>query len=194
MKMLYRSISFLALVVFATGCRSLFPTDDRRTEAVWTNFASAQADFEQIVPHQTTLDELRCMGFDPDATPNIRWLTYLDIMQRFLPNPSITKADLDANVREVIECKEACQAFEIDLEILNNHRYGSLPLDVFGFKKKTQIQGWRFKGLILLKDNVVTYKLISGEPNIDKFEKKVKPLGPLQELDGLISRVPGKMF
>ncbi len=193
MKMLYH-ISYLGLVVFATGCASLFPTDDRRTQAAWTNFASAQSDFEQIVPHKTTLDELRCMGFDPDVTPNIRWLTYLDIMARFLPNQSITKEDLDPNVREMIQCKDQCQAFEIDLEILNNHRYGNLPLDVLGFKKKTQITGWKFRGLVLLKDDVVTYKLISGEPNIDKFEKKLKPLGPLQDLEGLISRGAGRMF
>jgi hypothetical protein len=193
MKMLYHSCS-LALVVFATGCRALFPTDDRRTEAGWKDFQHAQAEFEQITPHKTTLDELRCMGIDPDYTPNIQWLTYLDIMQRFMPNPSITKQDLDPNVREAIECKDACRAFEIDLEILNNKRYGNLALDALGFKKKSQTTGWRFKGLILLKDNVVTYKLISGEPNIDKLEKKVKPLGPLQELDGLVNKATGAMF
>jgi hypothetical protein len=193
MKMLYYFFC-LALVVLATGCRALFPTDDRRTEAGWKNFQHAQADFEQIIPHQTTLDELRCMGLDPDYTPNIRWLTYLDVMERFMPNPSITKQDLDPNVRDVIECKDACQAFEIDLETMHNKRYGNLALDVFGFKKKTQITGWRFKGLILLKDGVVTYKLISGEPNIDKFDKRVKPLGPFQELDGLVSKTTGKFF
>jgi hypothetical protein len=192
-KMLYSNL-LLALALAATGCKSLLPIDDRRTTASWTNFATAQAEFEKILPHTTTLDELRCMGFDPDHTPNIRWLTYLDVMQRFMPNPSITKNDLDPNVREVIECRDACQAFEIDLEIVNNHRYGNLPLDVLGFKKKNKITGWSFRGLVLLKDNVVTYKLLSGEPNMNKLEKRTKPLGPFQELDGIVGRVPGKMF
>jgi hypothetical protein len=52
-------------------------------------------------------------------------------------------------------------------------------------------KGWNFKALIIIKDDVVTYKLRSGQPNVDRFEKKTKPLGPLQELDGLVGKIPG---
>jgi len=62
---------------------------------------------------------------------------------------------------------------------------------VFGFNKKTHITGWTYRALIIVKDDVVSYKLRAGEPNVNKYEKKVKPLGPLQELDNLIWKLPG---
>ena len=47
--------------------------------------------------------------------------------------------------------------------------------------------------MIVIKDGMVTYKLASGEPNVHRHEKKVRPLGSLQELDRLVNRVPGMM-
>jgi hypothetical protein len=58
-----------------------------------------------------------------------------------------------------------------------------------GVLNKTHETGWQFKGLILIKDGVVIYKLSSGEPQISRNGKQVKPLGPLQELDGVCFHV-----
>jgi hypothetical protein len=63
---------------------------------------------------------------------------------------------------------------------------------VFNFKRNTHVTGWNFKGLIIFRDDVVVYKLISGEPHVDRQDKKVRPLGPFQELDTLITKVPGR--
>jgi hypothetical protein len=71
----------------------------------------------------------------------------------------------------------------VELQDIQDKRHGSLILDIFGFKRKTHESGWRFKGLILIKDELVVYKLSSGEPLVSREEKKLKPLGPLQELD-----------
>lgn len=68
----------------------------------------------------------------------------------------------------------------------NSHRYGNLLLDILGFRRKTHEYGWDFKGLILIKDGLVVYKLSSGEPQISRNETVRHPLGPLQELDGSI--------
>lgn len=184
---------YVAVVSLTTGCKSMFPTEDKLSQSTWQSFAEAQIAFDKITPHQTDIEDLKKLGFDPFITPNIKLLTYRDIIERFIPNHSITMQDLQEDVRLCIQSKDCCQAYELDLDTTKSKRYGNLCLDVLGFKKKTRITGWNFKALVIIKDGVVTYKLRSGEPNVDRLEKKVKPLGPFQELDGLAGRLPGVM-
>jgi len=108
------------------------------------------------------------------------------VMSRFLPNNSIQKADLPASVRECLEAKADCQAYELDLTVTHSKRYGNLFLDIFAFNRKTHETGWNFKALVVLNCGKVVYKLWSGEPNLERYETKKKPLGPLQELDGTL--------
>src|SRR2546425_3312003 len=99
-------LSFLALVLLTTGCKSLFPTEDARTLNRWTNFVETQLTFDKIIPHQTTVDDLKKMGLEPLSSANLKLLTYLDVITRFLPNQSITKDDLPPDVRSCIESRD----------------------------------------------------------------------------------------
>ena len=177
------------------GCttvkKSLFISENMRSVTTWENFDQAEAAFDKIIPHKTRVEDLKALGFCPHTTPNIKILNYLDIIQRFIPNSSITMKDLHPDVRSCIELKDGCMGYELDLDIIRKQRFGSLALDMTGFKKETQIYGWDYKALLLIKDGVVVYKLRSGQPSIDKIELKVKPLGPVQEIDGLIRNIPG---
>ena len=170
---------------------SLFISENMRSVTVWENFDEAEAAFKKIIPHKTRVEDLKALGFDPHTTPNIKILNYLDIIQRFVPNSSIRIEDLHPDVRSCIELKEACMGYELDLDIIRKKRFGSLALDMTGFAKQTQIYGWDYKALLLIKDGVVVYKLRSGQPSIDKIERKIRPLGPVQEVDGLIRNIPG---
>ena len=175
-----------ALVPLITGCRSLFTSGSNLVRSPWKDFTEARATFEQILPGQTTTNELECLGYDPFSNANVRILTYLDVMSRFLPNNSIQKTDLPASVRECLEAKDNCQAYELDLTVTRSKRYGNLFLDIFAFNRKTRETGWNFKALIILNRGKVVYKLWSGEPNLERYETKKRPLGPLQELDGML--------
>ena len=186
-----RCLLYLALVLTTSGCRALLPTEDKRARTPWTNFLDAEAAFDKIVPHKTTVADLKDLGFDPHTTANVKILTYLEIINRFLPNNSLTLNDLQPDVRACIESKDCCHAYELSLDISNNKRYGSVVLDVFGFNKKSHITGWKYNALIIVKDDVVSYKLRAGEPNVNRYEKKTKPLGPFQELDSVIWKIPG---
>jgi hypothetical protein len=42
------------------------------------------------------------------------------------------------------------------------------------------VTGWNFRGMLLIWDNLVIYKLICGQPLIREQEKNKNPLGPLQ--------------
>ncbi len=79
----------------------------------------------------------------------------------------------------------------MELDLIDAKRFGNLALDILGFKRNTKTTGWRYKALVIVKDDVVAYKIRSGEPNVDRVEKKSRPLGPLQELDNAVSKLLG---
>ncbi len=176
------------LALLPSGCSFLLPTSQATAKSKWHSFREAEAAFERIVPGTTSASELAPLGFDPVTNANVRMLTYLDVIQRFMPNQSITKDDLDPSVRAFIESREQGQAWEVEVNHTKAKRYGNAFLDVTGFVKKTHETGWQFKGLLLIREGRVVYKISSGQPNLDRYDKKVRPLGPLQELDSLLLR------
>jgi hypothetical protein len=178
----------LTLALGAAGCSSLLPSSQAVARSKWNSFQEAKADFDRIVPGLTATNDLAALGFDPATNPNVRILTYLDVIQRFMPHPSITQAQLDSSVRTFIEQRERGDAWEIEVNHTRSQRYGNAWLDVAGFVKKTHETGWGFKGLLLISEGRVVYKLFSGQPKLDRSEKRVRPLGPLQELDSALVR------
>ncbi len=168
--------------LFLTGCgATLLPTTRDEVKSSWDSFAEAKKSFDRIIIHETDLEGLKNLGFDPFATSNMEILTYLDIMARFMPNQAITKEDLDPGIRGCIEAKNGCLAYEMSVEVLNSERRGSVFLDLFGFKRKTNRSGWQFHSLFVINNNFVVYKLWGGKPHINETSLKKKPLGPLQE-------------
>lgn len=183
----------LAGMLPTTGCKSLFSHGESTTVSRWNNYNDVELAFATIVPAHTTVADLRTIGFDPRATPNVKILTYVDIVQTFLPNAGIHKADLPEAVRACIDAKEQSRAYLVELHDTKDKRHGNLFLDIFGFARRTHVSGWEFKGLILIKDDLVVYKLSSGEPQVSREDDKIKPLGPLQEVDNILSGCVNKM-
>ncbi|MEN6488711.1 MAG: hypothetical protein ABFD66_07485 [Smithella sp.] len=61
-------------------------------------------------------------------------------------------------------------------------------MDLFTFKRHNINSGWEFRGLITIVDNVVTYKdPPGGRPLIHTVQPDIKPLGPLQEVGGMVT-------
>ena len=186
MKAIANRVLLTLTALLASGCSFLLPTSRETAKSKWHSYTEAKAAFDRIVPGLTATNELAALGFDPSAYTNVRILTYVDVIQRFMPNRSITKDDLVPSVRAFIDSREQGQAWEFELADTQDKRYGNAFLDVTGFLKKTHQTGWQFKGLLLIQEGRVVYKLSSGLPNLERYEKKVRPLGPLQELDSLL--------
>jgi hypothetical protein len=186
-----RDLCFLLLFVvfFTFGCSFLLPSSKQVVKSPWETFAGAKDAFDKILPNQTTKADLEKEGFDPFASPNVRVLTYLEIIQRFSPNPSFNKDDLDEELVDCLSVKKNCRAYELTLQRIKRKRYGNFLLDMLRFKRSTRKSGWEFSAFIVLKNGVVVYKLWSGKPNVDEDEQKVNPLGVLQDPAGMIPNV-----
>ncbi len=168
------------LASLASACSWLLPRSQESTSSPWQTYQEAQQAFDRLVPGETTAVELRDMSLDPASNPNITILNYSDVLRRFLLNQSISINDLDEGVRMCVTAKTSCKGFEVNQKVLNKKRNGYFLLDLLGFKRNTHTNGWAFSGLILLKDDVVTYKLTGGQPSIVGQESTQNPLGPLQ--------------
>jgi hypothetical protein len=169
-------------VWLAAGCTNMLPRSQEITASPWQSYREAQQVFDLIVPGQTTAEDLRDLQLDPDKVPNIAILNYSDVLRRFMLNQSVTLADLDHGVQECVRAKAVCRGLEINQRLVKKHRNGSFWLDVFGFKRETHTEGFRFNALVLLKDNVVVYKLTGGQPVIQESEHTQNPLGPIQSI------------
>lgn len=169
-------VSFFLL----SGCSALLPRGESVAESPWQNFAEAQQTFDRIIPYTTTVQDLRALKLDPLQNPNITLLNYSDVLRRFIPSPSTDTRDLDPGVQDCIKAKSACKGYEVDQKTVKRRRYGNFLADFLNFKRKVDIVGWRFNGVILIKDEVVVYKLTGGQPAIHEHEENKNPLGPLQ--------------
>jgi len=166
------------------GCSSLLPRSEAVVEGPWQNFEEAQQTFDKVIPYQTRIDDLKALGLDVKTTPNIVLLNYSDVVRRFIPSPATNPDELDSGVRDCIKGKTACTGFEIEQRTINRTRSGNFWADFLNFKRQVDVTGWQFNGMLLIKDNVVVYKLVGGKPLIHEREQNRNPLGPLQDIGG----------
>ena len=176
------ALTVAVAVWLLAGCTGLLPRSREVTASPWQTYREAQQTFDLIIPGTTTAADLRELSVDPETVPNIAILNYSDVLRRFMLNQSVTLSDLDHGVQECIKAKTVCQGYEINQRLVKKHRNGSFWLDVFGFKRETHTEGFRFNALVLLRDGIVVYKLTGGQPVIQESEHTQNPLGPVQSI------------
>jgi hypothetical protein len=184
-----RSIAALLVSCLVAGCSSLLPKSKEVTASPWQTYQDAQETFDKIIPGHTTIADLRLMSLDPASNANIAILNYADVMRKFMLNQSFSINDLDDGVRQCVLAKIVCRGFEITQSSVQKQRMGNVIFDVLGFHRETHTAGWRFNGLILIKDDIVVYKLTGGQPVIQQTEENQNPLGPVQAIGSKITGV-----
>ncbi|WP_438957827.1 hypothetical protein [Porticoccus sp.] len=182
------SLLVVLLVMMLASCSSGLPKGGAKTKSQWNSFEEAKASYDSIILNETTTDDLQDLGFDPYSAPNVRILSYLDIIQKFSPNSSVTNDDLPPSVRTCLKSREKCLAYEATPSVSNSKRVGNVVLDLLKFKRERIRNGWNFNALIVIDHNTVVYKIWSGVPLIDEEETRRNPLGPLQDSVGTAVR------
>lgn len=184
----HRLLLCLLVFFFLTACGSPLPRTEDVTKSPWNSFKQAMSAYDKIILNQTTIEELQQLGFNPYSTPNVKILSYLDILQKFMPTNSVKLEHLPVSVRNCLMKQEACIAYEAHPGIIKRKRVGSVFNDLLGFKRKTIETGWRFDALIVLDNGVAVYKIWSGVPFLDSEKSRKNPLGPLQGSGSSLAR------
>jgi len=182
----------VTLVLVGCGGLGLLP---RRADIKNTNFRSysaVQVAYQTIAPGQTRVSDLSQMGFDAAESPNVEIISYLGVIERFMPRDSIKFDQLDPAVQSCIEARESCSAYIFKPERIHEERTGNWFLDVLGFERETVSYGWSADVLLLVQNGRVVYKVMDGKPRINNYHDDVEPLGPFQDLGGTVLRTAAR--
>lgn len=185
----FRLISLLILIsAFLLGCSNSLPKGQHTVKSPWNTFDDVKAAYDKIELHVTTADELQVLGFDPYSTPNVKILSYLDIIKRFSPNSLVQAQDLPPSVLHCLAARANCIGYEATPSVSHSERVGNVFLDLLKFERKKIETGWHFKALIVIDHDIAVYKVWSGTPIIDEIRTHKNPLGPLQGSFGSMAK------
>lgn len=177
-----KKITIFCSISLLTGCAGLLPHGKQEATTPWKSYEEARVLFDKVTPMHTSLNELKQLGIDPDTTPNVALLSQTELLRKFATGPM---TDIQIANRALLECLNSdntCFAYEVDQTYTERKRYGNFFLDLFNFKRNTEISGWQFGAIFIIQKNRVVYKVWSGKPRILQHEEEHNPLGPLQNL------------
>jgi len=189
----FLSATFMLSLVGCGGLQ-LLPHESKVTATSFQSYEQVQAAYTDIVPGATRLSDLPKLGFDTATTPNVEILSYLGVIERFMPRNSMSFDHLAPPVQSCIEAQDHCSAFIFHPQHIESRRLGNIFLDVLGFERQTIDSGWSAEVVLLMQDGHVAYKLMSGRPRIEDQHDTVQPLGPLQDIGNSVFRTASRVL
>lgn len=173
------AVGLILMLTLLSGCSSLLPSEQEEALSPFNDYLDAEIRYAQATPGKTTRTELFALGFDPLAEGNGKMLSFIDIRLMFV-QPNVPIDYLPEGLLHCLEAKDRCIGYSFEFNKTDTQRVGNFWADAFNFRKKSERQGWIFRSVFVLVDEVLVHKLSNGEPNIRRYEVKRNPLGPLQ--------------
>lgn len=181
---LTRMLVVLGVAGLVAGCTTVLPSTTSKSQSSWKDYQHAKETFDLVKLEQTSKRDLKTLGFGNEQAPNTKILNYVELVNLF--GSAFKLDDLPKGVRECVAARDSCFAYIVSAQNIKAKRNGNVVADLFGFRKNTHTTGWEFKATLVLVNDKVVYKLWSGTPDIETFENSVTPLGPMQNMSGLI--------
>jgi hypothetical protein len=178
-------------LLLLSGCGGGFlPEQKVQTASPFQTYDQVVESFDQIVPNMTRADDLPNLGFDA-RTSNADILSYLGLEERFLPAAGVRWEHLNPAVRACIRPELYCTGYVFRPNRTTSKRIGNTVADLLGFQRITHSTRWSAEIILLVMNGRVIHKVFSGNPRTDSLEDKRQPLGPLQDVGGVLSRAAG---
>lgn len=174
------------ILLMLYGCASLLPKSKTVVLVPWDSFQGVQAAYEKVIRNETTVHQLKKVGFDIYSTPNVKILNYIDIAAT---TQNIKYEDLSIGLARCIKVRDYCKGYQIEPNVITTERFGNFWLDIFNFRRRSKGTGWRFKAVFLIIDDVVVDKFWNGDPKIVLDTDTKNPLGFLQEAGSMVMRL-----
>ena len=180
-----------SLVVLA-GCGGLLPDQQVQSASPFQSYDQVVESFNQIVPGMTNAQDLPNLGFDP-RTANVDVLSYVDIETRFLQAPGLRWDHLDPAVQACIRAEAYCNGYVFHPSHSSNKRLGAVVPDLLGFERITRSVRWSADVTLLVMNGRVVHKVFSGTPRSENVDDRKQPLGPVEDLGGVIAHAAGSV-
>lgn len=177
----------LMVVLVLAGCSGVLPHETTADSVKFQTYEDLMTAYAKIDVGKTKLADLTGLGFDPKTTPNIEILSYVEIIDRFMPTEAMTVQRLPKGVRSCIEAQDHCSAYVMHLKHSKVRHNGGVVPDLLEIERDTSSVGWSAEVVLLLRDDQVAYKMISSQPYLADQREQSQPLGPLQDLGKTLS-------
>ena len=188
-RMIACRIAWLGSCLLLCSCANVLPHGDSELPSGFESFEAAARAFDAVVAYRTTVEQLSALGFDLQSSPNVTLIPYPQLTGRLAPDRGVPFEAIDPGIRDCIVARLACQAYEFHLGRETTRREGGFLADFLNFRRTTRVTGWRFEGLLAVRNGVVLFRSHGGEPRTDRTERQVNPLGPLQGAGEAASRL-----
>jgi hypothetical protein len=186
--------TLVTLVLVGCGGLGLLPRESDIKNTNFRSYSAVEAAYQTISPGATRASDLGQLGFDAAQSPNVEMLSYLGVIERFMPRDSIKFDNLDPAVQSCIQARDRCSAYVFRPERLHKERTGNWFMDILGFERTTISYGWSAEVMLLVQDGRVIYKVMDGKPRINDFHDDVQPLGPFQDLGGTVVHTASRLY
>ena len=183
---------FGASLVALAGCGGLLPDQQVQSASPFQSYDQVVESFNQIVPGMTNAQDLPNLGFDP-RTANVDVLSYVDIETRFLQAPGLRWDHLDPAVQACIRAEAYCTGYVFHPSHSSNKRLGAVVPDLLGFERITRSVRWSADVTLLVMNGRVVHKVFSGTPRSENLDDRKQPLGPVQDLGGVLAHAAGSV-
>ena len=161
------------LVLVLGGCGSLLPHGTNDTPAGFASFAEAEAAAKRVEGLKTHTSDLKELGFDPVAGPNVTLVPYPDIIARLAPYSGVPLDRLDPGIRQCIDAQSACRGYLFHFEHQSRKRQGNFWLDFLNLRRNTYVSGWWFDAVIVVSNGTVLFRNYGGQAATDRLEKAI---------------------
>jgi len=175
-------------LVGCAGLNLLPHRSDLARDQTFENYRDVVAAYSNITPGHTRASELTRLGFDVAAQPGAETLSYLGVIERFMPRESAGFDRLAVPVQTCIAARQRCSAYVFRPSQLKQERTGSLLFDLLGFDHSTIDRGWTTEVVLLIQDGRVAYKAMSGKPHVEGYHEDIGPPRYLGSRDMTVSR------
>src|ERR1043166_7960932 len=150
----------IALSLVGCGTLSLLPQQSDNSGTHFANFAQLESAYDKISTG-TPASQLREAGFD-SATGGAEVLSYLGILEHFMPTDSRKFDALAQPVKDCIAARNRCTAVVFRPVGLKPAPTGNMVLDMLGLARNAVDHGASAAVTLFLQDGRVAYKMISG--------------------------------
>ena len=163
----YLATVVLVISTFAlVGCGALLLLP-RQNEASLTKLLTANelvAAYGRVQPGLTRASQLSQFGFDATAA-HAQVLSYLGVIERFMPRDSVHFDRLDAAIQDCVEARDRCTALVFQASDRVGNAQASRFLTAIGLGADAA-EDLPPQVILLIRDGRVAFKMMTGSRNI----------------------------
>ncbi|HUO87653.1 MAG TPA: hypothetical protein VMU08_00650 [Rhizomicrobium sp.] len=152
------AVLFVILAVAGFGTLTLLPRQSDLSTGAPLTAKELAAAYARVQPGATRASQLARLGFDT-STPSAQVLSYLGVLERFLPRDSTKFDRLNVALRSCIEAQDRCTALVFTPGDGRAHHGGMFAALGFG---AASAAGRPAQVTLLVQDGRVAYKMMTG--------------------------------